>query len=102
VNLLFLRTIFVFVFMFFLQTSTSVWPSLSAQTKTAQELLQHEVIVTLKLVQVYVVDPEGNPARDLEKSDFVLYDNGKLQNITDFEKHFLYVPEVKPVESKLP
>jgi len=88
----------------FLQTGISEMPAHSAQSKTepSQESLQYEVTVTLKLVQVYVTDPEGNPARDLEKFDFVLYDNGKLQNITDFEKHFLYVPEEKPLESKLP
>ncbi len=89
---------------FFLQTGISEMPMLSAQSKTeaSQESLQYEVTVTLKLVQVYVTDPEGNPALDLEKSDFVLYDNGKLQNITDFEKHFLYIPEEKPIEFKLP
>lgn len=103
-NFLFQRTILVIVFIlkFFLQTGIPETPPLSPQTKTPQESLQHEVTVTLKLVQVYVVDPNGNPARDLEKSDFVLYDNGKLQTITDFEKHFLYVPELKPIESKPP
>lgn len=72
-------------------------PVFSAQTKSkaAQEPLQHEVTVTLKLVQVYVTDPKGNPARDLDKSDFVLYDNGKLQGITDFEKHFLAAPRME-------
>jgi len=94
--------VFFLICKFFLQTGIPETPALSAQTKTkaSQELLQHEVTVMLKLVQVYVVDPKGNPARDLEKSDFVLYDNGKLQDITDFEKHFLYAPELKPEESK--
>jgi VWFA-related protein len=89
--------VFFLICNFFLQTGISETPVFSAQSKTkaSQESLQYEVTVTLKLVQVYVTDPEGNPARDLEKSDFVLYDNGKLQNITDFEKHFLYVPEQK-------
>ncbi len=53
-----------------------------------QETLQYEVSVTLKLIQVFVTDKDGKPARDLEKSDFILYDNGKLQEITDFETHF--------------
>lgn len=57
--------------------------------------MQHEVTVTLKLVQVYVVDKEGNPVMDLEKSDFVLYDKGKPQTITEFEKHILTVPSLK-------
>ena len=52
--------------------------------------------MTLKLVRVYVTNPEGNPARDLEISDFVLYDNGKPQQISAFEKHFSLSPGVKP------
>jgi len=96
--------VFFLICSFFFLTGTSEIPAHSAQSKSEvpQESLQYEVTVTLKLVQVYVTDPEGNPALDLEKSDFVLYDNGKLQNITDFEKHFLYVPEEKSIESKLP
>jgi len=68
-------------------------PPAQTEIKPPQDLLQHEVTVTLKLVQVYVTDPEGNPARDLEISDFILYDNGKLQEITAFERHFMPVPE---------
>lgn len=73
-----------------------------AQTgkKPRQNLLQHEVAVTLKLVQVHVTDQEGNPARDLEISDFVLYDNGNLQEITAFEKHMLSLQGVKPEEAE--
>ena len=66
----------------------------------AQNLLQHEVAVTLKLVQVHVTDPQGNPARDLEISDFVLYDNGNLQEITAFEKHLLAPSSEKPKEAE--
>jgi VWFA-related protein len=57
-----------------------------------QEILQHEVTVTLKLVQVYVHDKKREPVLDLEKSDFLLYDNGELKSITDFEKHILDMP----------
>lgn len=71
------------------------------KAKAEQESLQYEVAVTVKLVQVHVTDPKGNPARDLEMSDFVLYDNGKLQTITGFEKHFLAAPEAKVEEKKL-
>jgi len=71
------------------------------KAKAAQESLQYEVAVTVKLVQVHVTDSLGNPARDLEMSDFVLYDNGKLQTITGFEKHFLAAPEVKVEEGQL-
>jgi hypothetical protein len=80
-----------------------------AKAKAAQDSLQYEVAVTVKLVQVYVTDSKGNPASDLEMSDFALYDNGKLQTITGFEKHFLSAPEgatratpeVKVAEAKL-
>jgi len=52
-----------------------------------QEALQHEVTVTLKLIQVFVTDKNGQPVMDLEKSDFVLSDSGRRQTITDFERH---------------
>jgi len=51
--------------------------------------LQHEVTVTLKLLQVYVTDKKGNPVTDLEKEDFQVFDNGQRVQITDFEKHAL-------------
>ena len=71
----------------------------SVQVKKGQKAFQYEVVVTLKLVQVHVTDKEGNPVTDLTKDDFILYDNGKLQAITDFEKHILAVPE-KPIKPK--
>ena len=52
-----------------------------------QKTLQHEVTVTLKLVQVIVTDKEGNPVTDLRKEDFILFDNGREQVLTEFEKH---------------
>lgn len=54
--------------------------------------IQHEVTVTLKLVQVYVMDKEGKPVPDLLAKDFDLFDNGNPMTITDFEKHDLFVP----------
>jgi VWFA-related protein len=70
------------------------------QIKKDQEELKYEVVVVLKLVQVYVTDKKGNPVTDLAKDDFILYDNGKLQEITDFERHILTKPE-KKVEKKI-
>ncbi|HCS47190.1 MAG TPA: hypothetical protein DIW61_02610, partial [Candidatus Aminicenantes bacterium] len=86
----------MFFWGFFSLAARPLGPAPSAQAKRnpPQDILQHEVTVTVKLVQIYVTDPEGNPARDLEISDFILYDNQKLQKITEFEKHFLPVPEV--------
>ncbi len=69
----------------------------SVQAKKAQKAFQHEVVVTLKLVQVHVTDKQGNPVTDLTKDDFILYDNKKLQTITDFEKHLQAIPE-KPIK----
>jgi VWFA-related protein len=63
--------------------------------KSFQELIssekqfRHEVSVTLKLIQVYVTDNKGKPIIDLEKSDFVLVDNGVNMTITDFERRTL-------------
>lgn len=71
---------------------------LSGSTSQAQEAvrpqkpLQHQVSVTLKLIQVLVTDKKGNPVTDLRKEDFVLYDNGKEQKLTEFERHDLKLP----------
>ena len=67
-------------------------PSAQVKTKAVGASLQHQVTVTLKLVQVFVTDDKGKPALDLKRSDFVLYDNGAPQTITDFEKHVLAAP----------
>jgi hypothetical protein len=90
-----------FLFLLFLNESYSKY----IPTKKSQKTLQHEVAVTLKLVQIYVIDMEGNPVTDLEISDFILYDNGKLKTITEFERHLLSLPwekeeGVKSLEDK--
>ncbi len=58
---------------------------------------QHEVTVTLKLAQVYVLDKSGNAVADLTKADFELYDNGQAKPITDFEKHELSLGQIPQV-----
>jgi len=70
----------------------------SLQEKQDRTAFQYQVTVVLKLVQVYVRDNKGNPITDLTKDDFILYDNGKLQTVTDFEKHLLKKPEKKVEE----
>ncbi len=57
-----------------------------------QDTLQHEIRVTLKLIQVYVTDKKGNPVTDLNQTEFEVYDNGKRVNLTEFERHILYSP----------
>ena len=99
-------------FFLFLFLALAIQPNLhelkpeSTQTQKSQKAFQYEVTVVLKLVQVFVTDKEGNPVTDLTKDDFILYDNGKLQKITDFEKHLLArlkkpVPPEKKVEEVL-
>jgi VWFA-related protein len=79
------------------------------QKEKKQQTIQHEVGVTLKLVQVYVTDKKGNPVLDLKKEDFTILDNGKKQAVTEFEKHILSLPfaktEIQPEiiqETKIP
>jgi VWFA-related protein len=79
------------------------------QTEKKQQAIQHEVAVTLKLIQVYVTDKKGNFVLDLKKDDFTIQDNGKKQLITEFEKHILSLPfakaEIQPEiiqETKIP
>ena len=82
---------------FGLSVPVSPSPAGPGQAKKPPASLQYEVTVTLKLIQVHVADPKGNPALDLEASDFVLYDNGRRQTITAFEKHAMSFPVVKDV-----
>ncbi len=86
------------IFLFTQLAFSDLLLSQARNSETKQETLQHEVTVTLKLIQVYVTDKKGNPVTDLNQTDFELYDKGKLINITDFEKHILYLPAEKTRE----
>jgi VWFA-related protein len=55
----------------------------------SQTTLSHDVTVTLKLIQVYVVAKDGKPVTDLKLEDFELWDSGKLKPLTEFEAHSL-------------
>ena len=48
---------------------------------------QHDAAAIIKLVTVRILDKEGRPVTNLNKEDFVLYDNGKKKVITEFEVH---------------
>ncbi len=71
----------------------------------SQSAIQHNVTVTLKLVQVYVTDKQGKPVSDLKREEFWVSDNGETKILTEFEKHALALPaapaqgaeEVRPV-----
>jgi VWFA-related protein len=68
--------------------------------------LQHEVSVTLKLIQAHVTDKAGRPVSGLKKEDFVLTDAGRRQTITEFEEHALTLAtprkEMRVAETPLP
>jgi VWFA-related protein len=81
-----------FFFFCFALLSSSL-SSTQKQEKTQE--LQHEVAVTLKLVQVYVTDKKGNPILDLKREEFIINDNGKEKPLTEFEKHILLLPSSK-------
>lgn len=77
----------------FLSTAGAMRPS-GQPTRSAQ-VLQHDVSVTLKLIQVYVTDAKGNPVHGLRKLDFELFDDGERVEITEFEDHVSSVPVLK-------
>ncbi|MEW6455561.1 MAG: hypothetical protein AB1410_02440 [Acidobacteriota bacterium] len=92
------KWLFSFLIVFLAQiilTELYSYSSPIQQTEKKQQTIQHEVVVTLKLVQVYVTDKKGNPVLDLKKEDFIIYDSGKKQPITEFEKHILSLPSAK-------
>jgi len=90
----------ILIILFFTYLANISFSLSSNQSQNITQELQHEVTVTLKLIQVFVTDGKGNPVTDLEQYDFILYDNSKLKTITDFEKHFLIKHE-KKIEEKL-
>ncbi len=72
------------------------------QEKAQAEELQYEVAVTLKLIQVYVLDKKGKPVTDLNMSDFSILDSGQVQTLTEFEKHLLSVVPIEGQEQAEP
>ncbi|MFC2157571.1 VWA domain-containing protein [Acidobacteriota bacterium] len=81
------------------RTILSVFLAVLSLVILAQEI-QHDVTVTLKLIQVMVTDNEGNPVTDLRKEDFSLFDNGQEQTLTEFEKHNINLPIVTTKPTK--
>jgi VWFA-related protein len=103
----FLISIFAFSF---LSANARVVPNVPApypDQATDQEQgwrpnpLQNEVTVTLKLLQVMVTDKQGNPVNGLRGDEFVVYDNDKLQTVSEFERHELRVPTKAGTEERL-
>lgn len=94
------KFLFVFYIVFFYIFNSVALPSTTIQKKTNQKELQHEVTVTLKLIQVYVMDKDSNPVMDLGIDDFEIYDGKKRMELTEFEEYTLTLPtdEKKPEE----
>lgn len=70
--------------------ATDVGPELrSHQQDTITNPLQHDVNVTLKLIQIYVTDKSGLPVRNLAIDEFRVFHNGLPATISAFEKHDL-------------
>jgi len=66
-------------------------------SETLQKPPHHEVTVALKLIQVFVTDRKGDPVIDLRKEDFVVTDDDRPVDITEFESYVLLRPS--PVDS---
>ena len=86
-----LLAVSAFLLLAILLWSSSGQQSAPGQTN-GQSALQHEVTVVRKLVQVYVTDKRGNPITDLQRDDFIIYDNKDEKQITEFERHALTLP----------
>ncbi len=91
----------IFFILIFLLANNLLLTSTLYPENESQEQEQHEVTVTLKLIQVYVTDKDGKPATDLELKDFELYDSGERKELTEFEKHTLYLPQIKTEKKPL-
>jgi VWFA-related protein len=63
------------------------FPASDSSADMQQESRQEQVTVTMKLIQIYVTDKNGNVVPDLERSDFELFDNSKRTAIAAFEKY---------------
>jgi VWFA-related protein len=68
---------------------TAAAGSSDQQAALSQRPIEHQVTVTLKLIQVYVTDRKGNAVTDLGKDDFAVLDNGESKALTEFERHIL-------------
>ena len=82
----------VFLGLAILLGSPSYSRNRTAALQDSKQSLQVEVSVSLKLVQVYVVDRKGKAVTDLGLPDFEVFDNGKLMPLTEFEKHIAPIP----------
>jgi len=71
--------------------SGMVWHESVGQAVLTKSI-QVNVTVALKLIQVYVIDRNGDPVSDLKADDFEITDDGQLVKITDLEYHTAAIP----------
>jgi len=69
--------------------SVSLLFAQSEKDAQSEKVPQHDAAAIIKLVTVRILDQEGRPVTNLNKEDFLLYDNGKKKVITEFEVHMM-------------
>ncbi len=94
-----MKKYFLLSLFYLLLTAFFADPLFPGQEQKKTDSLQYEASVTLKLIQVYVSDKDGNPVQNLTKEDFFLYDNGRPMTVTDFEIHRLTLSSRKDTEN---
>ena len=67
--------------------SVSLISGQSKKVTQGQRTPQYDAAAVIKLVTVRVLDKDGRPVTNLQKEDFILSDNGKKKDITEFEVH---------------
>ncbi len=67
--------------------SVSLISGQSKKVTQGQRTPQYDAAAVVKLVTVRVLDKDGRPVTNLQKEDFILSDNGKKKDITEFEVH---------------
>ena len=71
-------------------------------SQTKEKPLQHKVEVVLIEIPLYITDKKGNPIKDLEPEEIILYENGKKQKIS----HFVLIqndsPQIASLARKYP
>ncbi len=72
--------------------SFNAGPASAQAQQVPSKPLQYDISVTLKLIQVYVTDKNGQPVRDLTKEDFAVFDEGKPVTLTAFERYDFLQP----------
>jgi VWFA-related protein len=60
-----------------------------------------KVPVNVVTINATITDKQGNPVTDLKQSDFIIYEDGKLQEINTFAQES-YIPDQKSSQSSTP